>query len=299
MKLNKIKKFIITVAIIGIATLNQGVVLPGQNVAAMAETKTKISLSASQKSLAVGKGFTLRLKNSGKAVKWSTSKKAVAALKKMDKNTVTVVAKKKGIATITAEVGKKKYNCKVIVKKPSMTTNQKAMAAYKKILEKKSFSGVFGNGLADEFYMLDIDRDGVKEMMINKDKVRYIYTYNGNKAVEILSRGGWGGNTLTYYKKSKALLFDQEGSGVHEMTYYRLKNGKMMAVAHIGERFLVGEDHTIFSYEMNGKKASKAKVEEYCKKLSAGSAVEFDASSFGGHSIYKKNTASNRNKYCK
>ena len=66
-------------------------------------------------------GQTLQLKVTGTKgkVKWKSSKKSVATVSSKGR----VKAKKKGSATITAKVGKKKYTCKVTVKKPSTNSN--------------------------------------------------------------------------------------------------------------------------------------------------------------------------------
>ena len=66
-------------------------------------------------------GQTLQLKVTGTKgkVKWKSSKKSVATVSSKGR----VKAKKKGSATITAKVGKKKYTCKVTVKKPSTSSN--------------------------------------------------------------------------------------------------------------------------------------------------------------------------------
>lgn len=66
-------------------------------------------------------GQTLQLKVTGTKgkVKWTSSKKSVATVSSKGR----VKAKKKGSATITAKVGKKKYTCKVTVKKPSTSSN--------------------------------------------------------------------------------------------------------------------------------------------------------------------------------
>lgn len=73
--------------------------------------------SISQKSglVSVGEYFDLTLKNTKSGVKWSTSNKKVATIKKISKYKYRVYGKKAGKATITAKVGKKKYTCKVQV----------------------------------------------------------------------------------------------------------------------------------------------------------------------------------------
>ena len=72
--------------------------------------KKKVKLNKKKVTLEIGKKVTLKLKNNKKKVKWSSSNKKVATVKKGK-----VTAKKKGKATITAKVGKKKYRCKVTV----------------------------------------------------------------------------------------------------------------------------------------------------------------------------------------
>lgn len=65
------------------------------------------------------KGQTLQLKVTGtkSQAKWSSSKKSVATVSVKGK----VTAKKKGAATITAKIGKKKYTCKVTVESPALS----------------------------------------------------------------------------------------------------------------------------------------------------------------------------------
>lgn len=78
-----------------------------------ANAAKKVKLNKSKLSLYVGKSYKLKLKNNKSKVKWSSSKKTVATVSSKGK----VKAKKKGTCKITARVGKKKYVCKVTVKK--------------------------------------------------------------------------------------------------------------------------------------------------------------------------------------
>ena len=82
--------------------------LPAQTIESHAATKIKIS----KKSVVTNVGKTVRLKVKGtkKKVRWSSSNKKVATVKKGK-----VKAKKTGRATITAKVGGKKLRCKVKV----------------------------------------------------------------------------------------------------------------------------------------------------------------------------------------
>ncbi len=74
--------------------------------------KAKVKLNKTKLSMNVGKTATLKLKNNKKKVKWSSSNKKVAKVSAKGK----VKGLKKGKATITAKVGKKKYKCEVTVK---------------------------------------------------------------------------------------------------------------------------------------------------------------------------------------
>ncbi len=101
----------------------------------------KVRLNKAKAMVYVGKTVTLKLKNVKKQVKWSTSNKKVAIVTKKGK----VKGKKAGKATITAKVGKKKYTCKITVKKrvtpkpmkDTVVKNKKDVRALKKIIKEQ------------------------------------------------------------------------------------------------------------------------------------------------------------------
>ena len=68
--------------------------------------------------MTIGQTYHLKLKGVSKKakVKWKTSKKSVVSITKKKGNTVTLKAKKKGTAVVTAAYNKKKYKCRVTVK---------------------------------------------------------------------------------------------------------------------------------------------------------------------------------------
>lgn len=86
------------------------------------EAKAAPRLNYKKVTLVQGKKKRLKVRNlkKGRKVKWYSTKKSVATVSKKG----VVKAKKKGKATIVAKVGKKKYRCKVIVKKK--TTKKKS-----------------------------------------------------------------------------------------------------------------------------------------------------------------------------
>lgn len=84
---------------------------------------TKIALNKKKVTVTVGKTVKLKLLNAKKKVKWSSNKKSVATVSSKG----IVKAKKPGNAKITAKCNKKKYTCKVYIKKktkkPTDTTS--------------------------------------------------------------------------------------------------------------------------------------------------------------------------------
>jgi len=79
----------------------------------------KVKLNKTKATIYVGKTVTLKLKNNKKKIKWSSSNKKVATVTKNGK----VKGKKAGKTTITAKVGKKKYRCRVTVRKKQTNRN--------------------------------------------------------------------------------------------------------------------------------------------------------------------------------
>lgn len=83
-----------------------------------AEAKSKVKLSTTRASLNVGVAKTIKIKGTKKKVKWSVvSGKKVVKLKNKKKTSVKIVALKRGTAKVQAKLGKKKYICRVTVKK--------------------------------------------------------------------------------------------------------------------------------------------------------------------------------------
>lgn len=72
---------------------------------------TKVSLNKQKITLCMGKKATLNIVGSSQKATWSTSNKKVAKVTSNGK----ITAVTPGVATITAKIGSKKYNCKVTV----------------------------------------------------------------------------------------------------------------------------------------------------------------------------------------
>ena len=83
-----------------------------------AEAKSKIKLSCKSMSLNGGAANTITLKGTKKKVKWSVvSGKKVVKLKNKKRTSVKIVALKRGTAKVQAKLGKKKYICRVAVRR--------------------------------------------------------------------------------------------------------------------------------------------------------------------------------------
>ncbi|MBD9055729.1 MAG: leucine-rich repeat domain-containing protein [Eubacterium ventriosum] len=89
----------------------------------------KAKLNKKSVTIYVGKTVQLKVNNNKKKVKWSTSNKKIATVTNKGK----VKGKKAGKATITAKVGKKKYKCKVTVKKKMIVKPTKVPETTKRI----------------------------------------------------------------------------------------------------------------------------------------------------------------------
>lgn len=90
---------------------------PPENVSA------KAKISKKSVTITKGKTYTLKIKGTKKKAKWTSSKKSVATVSKKGK----IKAKKRGSATITAKIGKKKYRCKVKVETPTLSSTKKSI----------------------------------------------------------------------------------------------------------------------------------------------------------------------------
>ena len=83
-----------------------------------AEAKSKVKLSTTRVSLNGGASKTIKIKGTKKKVKWSiVSGKKNIKLKNKKKTSVKVVGVKRGTAKVQAKLGKKKYICRVTVRK--------------------------------------------------------------------------------------------------------------------------------------------------------------------------------------
>ena len=90
------------------------------------QATSKVKLNKTKIVLIKGQTYTLKVQNTKKKVKWSSSKKSIATVNSQGK----VTAKEKGTATISAKVGSKTYKCKVTVETPSISKTKASITIF-------------------------------------------------------------------------------------------------------------------------------------------------------------------------
>lgn len=103
----------------------------------------KISLSATSKTLTVGKTTALKMSGTSKKVVWTSSNKNIATVSSKGK----VKGIKAGTCTIKAKVGGKTYKCKVTVKKASTTPTNPSGSLTKEQAQAKIEAACRAHGL--------------------------------------------------------------------------------------------------------------------------------------------------------
>lgn len=197
------------------------------------------------------------------------------------------------------------------VEASTKSTNKKAMAAYKKLLSKSKLrwmSDYVYSTSQIKFTCLDINRDGVKELLLyNQNASHYegwerVYVYSQGK---VRSLGNF--TSLSFYPKKKYFTNSYSGRGTWETKYYALtKSGKKLVkkasymvsdtrgACHgkvTKKKNMYGYYDYYHSFTVNGKKSTYKKCFTVIKKLEKG-AKEASIR-------YHKNTAANRKKYLK
>lgn len=178
-----------------------------------------VKLNKTKVTLRKGKKVTLRMLGTKKKVRWSTSHKSIATVKKG-----VVTAKKKGKATITATCAKKKYTCKITVK------------AEKKPVVKEE-----------------------EEYTTKEQVALYLYTYHKLPRNYITKQEakslGWTGGSLEAYAPGKSIGGDYFGNyegllpKVEGRTYYECDIDTKGAAGRGAKRIVFSKDGWIYYTE--------------------------------------------------
>ena len=222
-----------------------------------AEAAAKISKK--KVSLMVDETVTIKMKGTKKKVTWTSSDTSVASVSKGK-----ITAKKEGSATITATVGKKKYTCTVTVK-----GDWKKI--YRAALEKNTINP--GNMDTEDgfFYVLNIDKKGVPELIFTPKPTAYtfyyVYTLKAGKlkyvGVQSLHGGSWTDPKIHYSSKSKGIRMEGRinqtggyGFSVYTISNYKLKCSKAASYVYSKNKYYTSS---------NGKKHKKVSKKNYNK----------------------------------
>lgn len=137
------KRILATLAAVFCLSIAAPSVLPGAADMRTVEAATTAKISQKKAALYIGQTLKLNLKVSTGSKKkrakwrWVSSNKAVAAVNKNG----TVTAKGKGVANITAEIGKKKYTCTVTVKRRELTAESTSVTMRGSAMVKINYTG--------------------------------------------------------------------------------------------------------------------------------------------------------------
>lgn len=240
--------------------------------AAIRISKTAATLSPKQT-------VTLRLNGTTRKPVWTSSNTKVATV---GRTTGKVTAKKAGTAVITAKLGAKTYRCKVTVR-----------ARYKILY--KSFLGRHPE--YDSYYVLNVDKSGVPELVVLTDVSGVIGNYNvytvANNKIKLLgsyqSMGVSTANPSFMYVAGQKSLYasgwvNRVGGAWGKL--FTISRGKLKETRYAYEAHSWKDEYYTGTSYKNYKKVSKSAFISFCNRY------------FKNHKTYSlvKNTKYNRDK---
>lgn len=218
-----------------------------------------IRISKTAATLSPNQTVTLRLNGTTRKPVWTSSNTKVATV---GRTTGKVTAKKAGTAVITAKLGAKTYRCKVTVR-----------ARYKILY--KSFLGRHPE--YDSYYVLNVDKSGVPELVVLTDVSGVIGNYNvytvANNKLKLLGsykvRGVSDSNPSFMYVAGQKGLYASgwiNGVGGAWGKLFTISKGKLKETRYAYEEHN-GKDvyYTGTSYK-SYKKVSKSAYISFCNK---------------------------------
>lgn len=227
------------------------------------KAEAAVKLNKTKATLAVNEILQLKLTGTSKKVKWSSSNKSVASV-----TGGKVKAKKEGEATITAKVGKKSYRCKITVK-----GNYKAF--YKAFLEKGVIKDGNYNVKASYYYVLNVDKSGVPELIVSSDgggiTVYYVYTVRNGKVVKLGDYATRGISVVPYFyyvSKYKGLMASgwTNGVGGSWSNMYAVSGKKLVRTYHAREEHYQGDKYWTGTTDKKEKRVSRSACSAFVKK---------------------------------
>lgn len=210
--------------------------------------KASIKLNKSKISMYITESTKVKATASGKSKKvtWKSSNSKIATVK----NGV-ITAKKTGTVTITASCNGEKKTCRVTVKGDWYQKVLRSSASYKikGAFDKKTYT-ISRNDFY-EYRLFDINKDGIKELMLYKRPAAAVFTFYKGKVVPL----AYSSFTRSICLKGKYFTMMHGTSSENTCYVFTLKNGKFHKV---GEYFhTTSSAYPVPIYKINGKNCSK------------------------------------------
>ena len=108
-----------------LAVISAVILMTTMLIPAFQASAASVKLNKTKIVLVVGQTYKLKVSGTKKTPQWSSSNKKIVSVTKKG----VVKGLKKGTATITAKIGKKKYKCKVTVEAPKLSSTKKTVTA--------------------------------------------------------------------------------------------------------------------------------------------------------------------------
>lgn len=238
--------------------------------------------------LTVGKTYDLKVTGTASAAKWSTSKKAVAAISRRSKYVYRVKAVKAGTADIKVKINGKTYKCRVTVKSAGISS-AKVNRWYSEFMQKSSTvlpDGYILNLQNTYFAVVDINKDGVKELIVKQSAGaaypgmtsagRYVFTIYKNRVKFAGCVTTKQDNiTSTYIYPSYGMISEWYTTASDRMdNFYVLQNGELKRKIELYRTWNSGNGQYLpatsdpLCYK-NGVKISKAEYDRLNQKYDA------------------------------
>ena len=220
--------------------------------AAVKLNKTTLNLYANQT-------YQLLVSGTKSKIKWSVSNKKVASVSATGK----IKAQTAGSCYVYAKVNKKTLKCKLTVKKANEVSK-----LYEKFLKGKyaTVDGSLGKQRIkmNYFTLLDIDKNGVKELLVEQelyDTMYHVFLISGGKVKYAGTARKGGGASAIYNPTQKGLAAFYSGTGAAGDGFLKIKKGKLVETIQVYAMF-----NQKITYELNGKSCSEKTYASYYNK---------------------------------
>ena len=188
--------------------------------------------------------------------------------------------------------------CMSVAAASNKNINAKAVKAYQKILKKGYYtyraSGFTWRVELNEFTLIDINRDGIKEMITQEGQYggKQLWVFDGKKAKRAVSFTTYQGASVAYDPLSKAVGFTVSMSVSNPTKAYLRIQSRSKLKQYIFRTHYEWIEHLNkweISYYLNNKHLSKKMFNKRLKSINYNPSTSYTLK-------FYKNSASNRNK---